>query len=63
VKSVEIIINKGMISGQQIVLSGQGNQELLHESGDIVITLVEKETPTKWLVPKSNLYYFYSLIL
>ncbi|XP_015111729.1 dnaJ homolog subfamily A member 1 [Diachasma alloeum] len=45
-KILEVHIDKGMVDGQRIVFSGEGDQEPGLEPGDIIIILDEKEHPT-----------------
>lgn len=42
-KVVEVQIDKGMIDGQKIVFSSEGNQEPGLEAGDIIFILEEQE--------------------
>lgn len=42
-KILEVHVDKGMVDGQKIVFSGEGDQEPELEPGDIVILLDEKE--------------------
>lgn len=44
-KILEVHIDKGMIDGQKIVFSGEGDQEPGLAPGDIVIILEEKDHP------------------
>lgn len=42
-KILEVHVDPGMMDGQKIVFSGEGDQEPELEAGDIVILLEEKE--------------------
>ncbi|XP_076628624.1 dnaJ heat shock protein family (Hsp40) member A4-like [Colletes latitarsis] len=42
-KILEVHVDPGMVDGQKIVFSGEGDQEPDYEAGDIVILLEEKE--------------------
>lgn len=42
-KILEVHVDPGMVDGQKIVFSGEGDQEPDYEPGDIVILLEEKE--------------------
>lgn len=45
-KILEVQVDKGMMDGQKISFSGEGDQEPGLEPGDIIIVLDEKEHPT-----------------
>lgn len=40
---MEVNVDKGMVDGQKITFSGEGDQETGLEPGDIIIVLDEKE--------------------
>lgn len=42
-KILEVHVDKGMVDGQKIVFSGEGDQDPVLEPGDIIIVLEEKE--------------------
>jgi len=42
-KILEVNVDKGMVDGQKITFSGEGDQEPGLEPGDIIIVLDEKE--------------------
>ncbi len=44
-KVLEVHVDKGMVDGQKITFSGEGDQEPGLEPGDIIIVLDEKEHP------------------
>ena len=56
-KILEVHVDKGMVDGQRILFSGEGDQEPGLEPGDIVIRLEEKEHEVfKYVFPIDKFY-------
>lgn len=57
-KILEVHVDPGMVDGQKIVFSGEGDQEPEYEPGDIVILLEEKDHDVfKLVVFQWNVYW------